>query len=206
MTDEKPAGDGQQISVDTPLTQARRRHSEQKRAAVLAAVTRVVQAGEPVSISGVANLAGVSRQFIYSNEMLMAKVEGAREIQRDAGISGLRASGNTLAGSAAMRMDLLLAQQEIARLRKDNARLRTQLRQHLGVTLEARSDQRASEQLVRQKNELSHALAERDALQAKVDQLEGQLQLLNDELTAERRAHAATMRAMTLPANVTPIR
>lgn len=189
------------------LTDARKRDSETKTAKVSSVIAEMLQQGLPISLSGVAARACVSRQFIYSKSELAVEVESARTMQRHIGISGVRASQHPVVGSGGLKADLAHARAEITRLRDENMTYKKQLRRDLGAQLEAADEARAGQILSEVRQELEAVRSERSSLRRTLAGLEQQATVLTEQLAAERLAHQESVRNLTVKAkNVIPIR
>ncbi|MEU6657312.1 DUF6262 family protein [Streptomyces sp. NPDC046900] len=117
--------------MSTDLAAARRRQALQrarteaaarKRQSVLDTLQHLAGNGTRVTFEMVARHAGVSRQFLYGDTALRAAVEEARR----SAPTVPRQDAPTGDGDA-LRTDLLLAREEIKRLRTENAKLKTKL-------------------------------------------------------------------------------
>ena len=60
------------------LAAFQQRRSLERRGAVAAAVRRLDRAGQPVTVAGVAALAGVDRSYIYDHPDLLEEIRGQR--------------------------------------------------------------------------------------------------------------------------------
>ncbi|MFD9051765.1 hypothetical protein [Streptomyces zaomyceticus] len=161
----------------TPLAQARRRDSIDKRLRVLTALEHLERDGNPITHTAVARTAGVSTWLTYA--------EGVREhihaaqARQNAQPTGHRPSP---LGPATLRTDLELARQEITTLREERDRLRTALSHHLGQQLDAASSQNLATRVDeltqhnhRLADQLQQATSENTALHARITELEDDL-------------------------------
>ncbi|MFC4117012.1 DUF6262 family protein [Nonomuraea zeae] len=103
------------------LHRARADEAARKRQAVLDTLQKMAGNGVRVTLDLVARQADVSRQFLYSDSELRASVEQARNTPPSAPHHDLSED------SGGLRTDLLLAREEIKRLRTENAKLKTKL-------------------------------------------------------------------------------
>jgi hypothetical protein len=141
------------------LHQARAHEAARKRQDVLDTLQTMADNGVRATFDLVARRAGVSRQFLYSDPELRTAVEQARS----------RPPSNPLrdvTGDAdGLRTDLLLAREEIKRLRSENARLKTKLIQHVASSQLTSGDATLREltarnaELVRESSSLRRQLA-----------------------------------------------
>ena len=150
------------------LLQARRKASQDKRAAVTQALTTMLAAGETVTFTSVAKRASVSTWLVYSagvRDQVQAAIDQQREdvpVTRAPGVDSLRT-------------DLALARQEIHELRREREELRGQLREALGRQLTSLSTEPLVERLNRVTGELAEARAANTALASDVATLEEDL-------------------------------
>lgn len=189
-----------------PMHEARRQQSAAKHQAVLVELSRMFNEGEAISIAGVANGAGVSRQLIYSSPELLTRVEALRETQRHNGVKSLSTTHHTPASTASLKTDLALARQEIARLRNEVSTLRSELRSDLGLRLDQARRSEATQALQNKEIELQQVLAQRNLLEAEKTRLARTVAVLEDELVAAREALAAMIRDSNRGADVRKLR
>lgn len=91
------------------------------------AIDELDRAGQPVSVAGVAAVAGVSRSWLYDQPKLTAAVTRLRDREQAAtAVAAQRATPDSL------RQRLESARVEIERLRTENSTLRDQLARALG--------------------------------------------------------------------------
>ncbi|MFE5580204.1 DUF6262 family protein [Kitasatospora sp. NPDC056531] len=165
------------------LRAARQRDSLTKRSRALGAVQDMLRAGEPVTFAAVAKRAGVSSWLVYAPGV-REHIEKARRRQA-ADPARAENAGLSVSGSSA-RTDLLLAREEINRLRAEVSSLRGAMRVHLGQQL----DQLAAHDLTARVAELTEenhrlAVAAREA-EAENRHLKTQVTTLEDDLAAAR--------------------
>lgn len=181
----------------------RRAESDRKRDAVMTVIAEHVSSNIPVTVTALAKQVGVSREFIYNN--LFDEVSNAQDIQKRQGI-GAGPSTSHPAAQPGLRTDLQLAQQEIARLRSENATLKRQRDQSIGARLEARTTT-ADDRVAEKQQEVERLLSERQQAAATIAGLRRQVQRLEDDLAAERSAHTATAALLADDTeNVVPLR
>lgn len=162
----------------TPLAQARRRDSIDKRLRVLTAIERLERDGEPITHTAVARTAGVSTWLTYA-EGVREHIHSARVRQNTQPATG-HPPGSL--SPASLRTDLELARQEITTLRDERDRLRIALSRHLGQQLDAISSQDLTarvDELTRYNHQLAdqlqQATADNAVLHTRVAQLEDDL-------------------------------
>ncbi|MCH0543143.1 hypothetical protein I3F58_27040 [Streptomyces sp. MUM 203J] len=146
----------------TPLAQARRRDSIDKRLRVLTALEHLERDGNPITHTAVARTAGVSTWLTYA--------EGVREhihaaqARQNAQPTGHRPSP---LGPATLRTDLELARQEITTLREERDAASSQ-------NLATRVDE-LTQHNHRLADQLQQATSENTALYARITELEDDL-------------------------------
>lgn len=151
------------------LQQARASQSARKRQDVLDALQAMADNGIRATFDLVARRAGVSRQFLYSDPGLRTAVEQARSKPPSKPLPSVTGDADGL------RTDLLLAREEIKRLRSENARLKTKLVQHV-----------ASAQLDSDDEKLHDLTARNAELAREASSLRRQLAAAHDDLAAAR--------------------
>lgn len=172
------------------LRTARQRDSAEKRARTADAIQTLIQTGHAVSVAAVATAANVSRQFVYSHEDLLLAVESAMRSQRQNRVAAQRQPRNTSVALESIKSDLLIAQEEIKRLRAENSEMREALRLQLGAELESQDERRAADLLADKARQVERLTNEVEDLRARTERQERQIADLQEELTAERRADA----------------
>ncbi len=165
------------------LKAARQRDSTDKRGRVLKAVQDLLRDNRRITFATVAREAGVSSWLVYAPG-LRERIDQARARQATQGHQD-RQSGRKVS-TASEQTDLLLARQEIKRLRTENGQLRQQARVHLGQQVE----QLGNHDLVDRINELTEenlrlSTAERQATTENTG-LRQRVTELEDDLTAAR--------------------
>lgn len=165
------------------LKAARQRDSADKRGRVLKAVQDMLRDNRRITFATVAREAGVSSWLVYAPG-LRERIDQARARQAAQGHQDQQ-SGRKVS-TASEQTDLLLARQEIKRLRTENGQLRQQARVHLGQQVE----QLGNHDLVDRINELTKenlrlSTAERQAT-AKNTELQQRVTELEDDLAAAR--------------------
>ena len=111
------------------ITAARRRSQATRRRAV-AALRRMDNAGQPVTVEGVAREANVSRSWIYSQPDLRTEIERLRDRARP--VTHRLVPNRQRASDASLLRRVELAAQRIRELETDNKRLRQALAEALG--------------------------------------------------------------------------
>lgn len=149
-----------------------------KRAHVADAIQKLTDNGSRVTFELVARRAGVSRQFLYADKQLRAAVEDAR---RSTPVSP-RPAVTVDTDTAGLQTDLLLAREEITRLRAENNRLTTKL------------IERAAGAVLDSQDEAVRNLTTRNAgLVRENADLRGQLARTNEDLDAARATNRDLM-------------
>ncbi len=117
-----------------PLSDAAARRHELTRAKAVQALRELDRAGTPVTFAGVAQAAGVSRSWLYTQPDLRGQIRRLREKTTGAGAvpAGQRAT------DASLRSRLTAALDRNKHLADENARLRRQLARALGDQRSAR--------------------------------------------------------------------
>ena len=109
---------------------AARRRSQVTRRRTLAALRRMDNTGQPITIEAVAREAGVSRSWLYGQPDLRAEIERLRERTRPA---AARTIPDRQRGSdASLQRRLEITTQRVRELEADNKRLRQALGEALG--------------------------------------------------------------------------
>jgi hypothetical protein len=110
---------------------AARRRSHATRRRAVAALRRMDNAGQPVTVDALAREAGVSRSWIYSQPDLHTEIARLRERPRP--VSGRPVPDRQRASDASLLRRVELATQRIRELEADNKRLRHALAEALGA-------------------------------------------------------------------------
>ena len=111
-----------------PLSEAAARRHELTRSRAVQALRELDRAGAPVTFAGVAQAAGVSRSWLYTQPDISGQIRRLRQKTDGASSAGTIPAGQR-ASDASLR----------ARLAADNARLRRQLARALGDQRSART-------------------------------------------------------------------
>ena len=168
---------------------SRRQDSVRKHTATSNAINEYLLAGTLVSISSIAEKAGVSRNFIYSHPELLHQLEAARKTQADSKtVPSQRQPTHGTPGHAALLTELALANQTIKRLRHNIAELQARHQHCLGgkldrVEVEDPIGLRAAED-----EQIVYLRKENRVLHQHIEELIHRIRDLEDDLTAERRA------------------
>jgi hypothetical protein len=111
-----------------PLSEAAARRHQLTRARAVQALRELDRAGAPVTFAGVAQAAGISRSWLYTQPDISSHIRRLREKTDGAGAvpAGQRAT------EASLRARLTAALDRNKHLADDNARLRRQLARALG--------------------------------------------------------------------------
>jgi hypothetical protein len=115
-----------------PLAEAAARRHELTRARAIQALRELDQAGTPVTFAGVAQAAGISRSWLYTQPDISSEIRRLRG----------KTDGAQRASDTSLRARLATALDRNRQLADENARLRRQLAHALG-------DQRSSRDSVR---------------------------------------------------------
>jgi len=121
------------------LAAYQRQRSAQRRSAVIAAIAKLDRAAQPVTVAGVAALAGVDRSYIYSQTDLLEEIRRRRTADP---IKLARRPAADRATIASLQARLSSAHEEIARLKAENRTLRERLAGALGEAWETELTQR----------------------------------------------------------------
>ena len=119
-----------------PLSEAATRRHELTRAKAVQALRELDRAGNPVTFAGVAQAAGISRSWLYTQPDISGQIRRLRQETNDAGSAGIIPAAQR-ATDASLRARLTAALDRNKQLADENARLRRQLARALG-------DQRSS--------------------------------------------------------------
>jgi Family of unknown function (DUF6262) len=114
-----------------PLSEAAARRHELTRAKTVQALRELDRAGDPVTFAGVAQAAGVSRSWLYTQPDIRDQIRRMREKTDSAGFAGAIPAVQR-ATDASLRARLAAALDRNKQLADDNARLRRQLARALG--------------------------------------------------------------------------
>ena len=119
-----------------PLARAAARRHELTRARAIQALRELGRSGAPVTFAGVAQAAGISRSWLYTQPDISSQIRRLRQETDGAGSAGAIPAGQR-ATDASLRARLAAALDRNKQLADENARLRRQLACALG-------DQRSS--------------------------------------------------------------
>ncbi|MGH3573356.1 MAG: DUF6262 family protein [Pseudonocardiaceae bacterium] len=108
---------------------AQARHDEALRRATVA-LRQLERGGNPVSFCALAEVAKVSRSWLYRQPELRAEIERLRQSAPSGGSRSVPASQR--ASTDSLREQLSASHQEIKRLREENRQLRDQVARRLG--------------------------------------------------------------------------
>ncbi len=118
-----------------PLSEAAARRHELTRAKAIQALRELDRAGTPVTFAGVAQAAGISRSWLYTQPDISGQIRRLRQETNAAG--GIPAAQR--ATDASLRARLNAALDRNKQLADENARLRRQLARALGDQRSART-------------------------------------------------------------------
>jgi hypothetical protein len=114
-----------------PLSEAASRRHELTRSKAIQALRELDRAGTPVTFAGVAQAAGVSRSWLYTQPDISSQIRRLRQNTDGTGSAGaVPASQRTT--DASLRARLTAALDRNKQLADENARLRRQLTRALG--------------------------------------------------------------------------
>jgi hypothetical protein len=118
-----------------PLSEAAARRHELTRSRAVQALRELDRAGVPVTFAGVAQAAGISRSWLYTQPDISSQIRRLR--QETDGAGAIPAAQR--ATDASLRARLAAALDRNKQLTDDNARLRRQLARALGDQRSART-------------------------------------------------------------------
>ena len=120
-----------------PLSEAAARRHELTRAKAVQALRELDRAGTPVTFAGVAQAAGISRSWLYTQPDISGQIRRLRE--ETGGVSSATTPAGQRATDASLRARLTAALGRNKQLADENARLRRQLARALGDQRSART-------------------------------------------------------------------
>jgi Family of unknown function (DUF6262) len=115
-----------------PLSEAAARRHELTRAKAIQALRELGRSGAPVTFAGVAQAAGISRSWLYTQPDISGQIRRLREKTSGDGSAGAIPASQR-ATDASLRARLTAALDRNKQLADENARLRRQLAHALGV-------------------------------------------------------------------------
>ena len=121
-----------------PLSESAARRHELTRSKAVQALRELDRAGVPVTFAGVAQAAGISRSWLYTQSDISSQIRRLRNKTHDAGSAGAIPAAQR-ATDASLRARLATALDRNKQLADDNARLRRQLARALGDQRSART-------------------------------------------------------------------
>ena len=121
-----------------PLAEAASRRHELTRSKAIQALRELDRAGTPVTFAAVAQAAGVSRSWLYTQPDISSQIRRLRKSKDAAGSAGAIPSSQR-ATDASLRARLATALDRNKQLADENARLRRQLARALGDQRSART-------------------------------------------------------------------
>jgi len=121
-----------------PLADAAARRHELTRSRAIQALRELDRAGTPVTFAGVAQAAGISRSWLYTQPDISSQIRRLRQNTSDAGSAGAIPAAQR-ATDASLRARLTAALDRNKQLADNNARLRHQLARALGDQRSART-------------------------------------------------------------------
>ena len=121
-----------------PLSEAAARRHELTRSRAIQARRELNRAGVPVTFAGVAQAAGISRSWLYTQPDISSQVRRLRQSTNGAGAAGAIPASER-ATDASLRARLTAALDRNKQLADENARLRRQLARALGDQRSART-------------------------------------------------------------------
>jgi Family of unknown function (DUF6262) len=114
-----------------PLSEAAARRHELTRSKAIQALRELDRSGQPVTFAGVAQAAGISRSWLYTQPDISGQIRRLREGTGGAGPAGAVPAGQRTT-DASLRARLAVALDRNRQLADENARLRRQLARALG--------------------------------------------------------------------------
>ena len=117
-----------------PLSEAAARRHELTRSRAVRALRELDRAGVPVTFAGVAQSAGVSRSWLYTQPDISSQI---RRLRKETSAGGVPAAQRST--DASLRARLTAALERNKQLAGENARLRLQLAHALGDQRSART-------------------------------------------------------------------
>ena len=121
-----------------PLSQAAARRHELTRAKAVQAIHELGRSSTPVTFTGVARTAGISRSWLYTQPDISDQIRRLRKLANGAGSAGTIPASQR-ATDASLSARLASALQRNKQLADENARLRRQLARALGDQRSART-------------------------------------------------------------------
>lgn len=121
-----------------PLSQAAARRHELTRAKAIQALRELDRAGTPVTFARVAQTAGISRSWLYTQPDIGSRIRRLRQETNAAGGAGGIPAAQRATG-ASLRARLTTALERNKQLADENTRLRRQLARALGDQRSART-------------------------------------------------------------------
>jgi 2'-5' RNA ligase len=121
-----------------PLSEAAARRHELTRSRAVQALRELDRAGVPVTFAGVAQAAGISRSWLYTQPDISSQIRRLRHETNTAGSAGGVPAAQR-ATDASLRTRLAAAIDRNRQLADENARLRRQLAHALGDQRSART-------------------------------------------------------------------
>jgi cell division protein ZapA (FtsZ GTPase activity inhibitor) len=173
------------------LTALRRADSQAKGAAVRAALEALVTSGQALTVAAVARHARVSRRFVYDHRELRAAID-LKAAEAIARFSGQLTTAAQVTG-ASLRAD-------VENTKAENQRLRERIRLLEGRLSEALGHEVASE-LAGKGIRVTGVMLPDDMadMQAKIDELAGELSRRDDDLEGARQANRDLMAELNRP-------
>jgi len=121
-----------------PLSEAAARRHELTRSRAVQALRELDRSGTPVTFAGVAQAAGISRSWLYTQPDISSQIHRLRQETKAAGSAGGIPAAQR-ATDASLRARLTAALDRNRQLADENARLRRQLARALGDQRSART-------------------------------------------------------------------
>ena len=121
-----------------PLSEAAARRHELTRSRAVQALRELDRSGTPVTFAGVAQAAGISRSWLYTQPDISSQIRRLRQDTSSAGSAGAVPAAQR-ATDPSLRARLAAALDRNRQLADDNARLRRQLARALGDQRSART-------------------------------------------------------------------
>jgi hypothetical protein len=170
------------------LRAARAHDSADKRRRALATIHALEAAGSPITVSAVANAAGVSTWLLYTDG-LREHLDAARRRQSQPTSRPARTAApgdHAPVTPAGLRTDLALARDQIRRLRAEHETLLHRLRLQLGAEIDGPDPAGLITRVADLESLTRQLLAERDARTTEADHAQRRIHELEDDLSAAR--------------------
>lgn len=184
MTDQRKPG-------TDALIAARKRASVEKRASVRAAIEELIDEGAPLTMLAIAKRANVSTWLVYAPGV-REQIEAARA-QHSSKPAAKRQTSQPSAAS--LSTDLQLARTEIKQLRAERDKLKEVIARQVGAKVEAVPVTELKERIRDLNRSNGDLVSQARALEARVRELEVELEQALDQVASTREALKKMMRS-----------